>query len=465
MNQHIKQTLFFTIIVLLISQPLLADTFFVNNQTGSDDNDGTTLNTAMSTIQHAVSLCKAGDTISLAKTEVAYRESMELRKQENSAAKPFLIEGNDAVLTGLSLLDSKKWKYVEGDVYFYSFGKAPYGNPFLVMNNKRIKPAASIKKLQPEEHYWDRKTGIYFRCATSKKISDYPLEATTRVSGLILQNASYVICRNLSCEYFSNDGFNIHGDCRGIRLENVIARHNGDDGISIHETGGLVVQHAHLHHNFFGLQDVNASRSSYNGMLIEDNQVGVSMVGGYHSLVDSIVRCNVRAQIDIAGTAPKHLIGSEFNPLCKTIFFAQNVLLQGDGSAVGVKVGNNSQAVFRNCVISNSKVGLIVLKLGECHLTTSLIEKCNIDITSHTKKLFSDYNIFTNGTMQWMNERFQPKQWKDYREKSKHNEHSRIGVAVVSATGKVTIPPKSTARGIGKRVGVTTGIVNGYLED
>ena len=90
-------------------------------------------------------------------------------------------------------------------------------------------------------------------------------------TGFATASASYIVCRNLVCECFANDGFNMHGDCRGIYLENVVARYNGDDGISIHETGGLVVRGAHVHHNTFGLQDVNAARSFYNGVLAEHN--------------------------------------------------------------------------------------------------------------------------------------------------------------------------------------------------
>ena len=36
--------------------------------------------------------------------------------------------------------------------------------------------------------------------------------------------------------YVGNDGFNIHGHRRGIRLENVRAFSNADEGISAHET-------------------------------------------------------------------------------------------------------------------------------------------------------------------------------------------------------------------------------------
>ena len=61
------------------------------------------------------------------------------------------------------------------------------------------------------------------------------LPAKNRVNGVSIP-CSDIIIRNLTIKYAGKDGFNIHRDRRGIRLENVRALSCADEGISAHET-------------------------------------------------------------------------------------------------------------------------------------------------------------------------------------------------------------------------------------
>ncbi len=215
--------------------------------------------------------------------------------------------------------------------------------------------------------------------------------------------------------HFSNDGFNMHGDCRGIYLENAVARYNGDDGISIHESGGLVVRGAHVHHNNYGIQDVNASRSAYNGVLAENNQVGASFHGGFHSLVDCVITGSETDQIDIVADAPKHLIGSEHNPICRATVFAKNVILRGEGNRAGIRVRDGAHAVVENSVITGSLVGVFVHTQGQCHLTTTAIVDCETCVASDSADVFRDYNVYSPGQMKWLGTNYAPEQWHAFR--------------------------------------------------
>ena len=419
--------------------------WYVDNQAGSDNHDGTSQSTAVATISRAISLAGTSDTLELTNTGIPYRESMLFRNLGGRPDRSFAIEGNGAVLSGLKAIDGSKWENVKEDLYVFPLAKTPYGNPFLVSQGKRIPQAKSLALLQTGQHYWDRNGNkIYFQCAVGKQPADYELEATLRVSGFTLTSASYIVCRNLSAEFFSNDGFNIHGDCRGVRLENVIARHNGDDGISIHESGGLIVQHAYVHDNFFGIQDVNASRSVYNGVLAERNQIGVSLVGGYHSLVDCQIRDSIQKEIDIAGSNPGHLIGAEHNPLCRTILFAQNLSLFGKGNLAGLTIRKGATAIIERSVISDSQTGLVVDSTSQCHMTQTAIIDCNTTLESTSQDVYFNYNYYTPGQISWQNTIFQTRQFPDYVATSKEDTNSNVGPLRAAPDGIVELPSTKT---------------------
>ncbi|WP_339730203.1 right-handed parallel beta-helix repeat-containing protein [uncultured Gimesia sp.] len=429
-------------------------TYYVNNQTGNNDNTGLSPDTSVATIAKAIQLSQTSDRIELKNTGIAYREPMLFRQLGGQPDRPFLVEGNGSVLSGLKTIDSSKWETVKENLYVLTLETTPYGNPYLVSQGKRLEQAKGLESIEPEQHFWNRKSNqVYFRCATNKQPTDYQLEATLTTSGFTLGSASYIICRNLICEHFSNDGFNIHGDCRGIRLENVIARHNGDDGISIHESGGLMVQNAYVHDNYYGIQDVNASRSVYNGVLAERNQIGVSLVGGYHSLVDCQIRNSAQKEIDIAGSNPKHLIGAEQNLLCKTILFAQNVSLFGNGNRMGLSVRNGASAIMEQSVISGSETGLFVDRNSHCHLSLSAITGCHEILKSESQNSFFDFNIYGPGQINWLGTEFQPDQWADYLKISQRDQHSKMGTVTVAKDGIVSIPADSSASDMEKKVG------------
>ena len=85
---------------------------------------------------------------------------------------------------------------------------------------------------------------------------------------------SNIIVRNVTAMHAGNDGFNIHGDRHGIRLENVRALSNADEGISVHETTEMKVVRAEVAWNGSaagGVADVNDSITSYRDCIVHDN--------------------------------------------------------------------------------------------------------------------------------------------------------------------------------------------------
>ncbi|NQT53316.1 right-handed parallel beta-helix repeat-containing protein [bacterium] len=411
-------------VLLAVAVAAHGATYHVNNKAGDDAHDGRTAQAAFATIAKATATARTSDSIVLANTGVPYREPIVLRGLGGTVRKPFVIEGNGAVITGLKAIAAKDWQPTPKGTLFFAVTRKPYGFPFLVHEGARLPAARNAESIEPGQFFWGDK-GIHFRPAAGKRLADYALEATLVVSGLEVSGASYVTCRNLASEYHSNDGFNVHGDCRGIVCENIVGRHNGDDGFSVHETIGAVVRNGHFHHNRWGIQDVNASRSVFNGVTCEHNEInGADFVGGYHSLVDCVVRDNGRAQINVHGAAPKHLIGSERNPLCKGILYLSNVVATG-GSA-GLAVSGGASAVAEHCVFAGSEAGVQVRKDSTLHLTTSIVAATKLELDVMGGTCFRDHNLYHPGRFRWMGKVYPPAQWDAFRAAASHDEHSLL---------------------------------------
>jgi len=391
-----------------------ADTWYVNNQAGNDADDGRSAQAAFATIAKAIASARTSDAIVLADTGVAYREPIRLRRLGGTPAQPFVIDGNGATITGLKPAPKEAWQRRADGTLFYPVPKKPYGVPFLVQRRRRLPAAKSAEAVEPGQFFWGE-DGVRFRPEEGKAIGDYALEATLVVSGLEIAGSSYITCRDLVSEFHSNDGFNVHGDCRGIVCENIVGRHNGDDGFSIHEVIGAVVRNGYFHHNRWGIQDVNASRSIFNGVTAEHNEVnGVNFVGGYHSLVDSIVRSNGREQIAITANRPKHLVGSEHNPLCQGLVFLQNVL--AEGGTVGLSVSNGARVTARHCTFVRSDIGVTIHRESTLHLTASIIAECaSRELASASDACFRDHNLYHPGRFCWHDKDFGPDDWDAFR--------------------------------------------------
>jgi len=425
-------------------------TYYVNNRSGNDAHDGLSQENAFATIARAVQAARTSDAISLANTGDAYREPIPLVRLGGTPAQPLVIEGNGATISGLRRLPAEQWTRT-GDVYEIA-GPKPYGFPYLVVDGRRAPPAADPDKLPPGGWTWtedakDRKNGrLRFRPAEGKTPADYQLEAAAEVSGLCIASASYIVVRNLTSECHSNDGFNVHGDCRGIACENIEARLNGDDGFSIHEAIEAVVRNGHFHHNGSGIEDVNLSRSMYSGIRVHDNtRLGVLFIGAFHSAVDAVVYDNPR-NFALSSSETKHLVGGPLSPIGETSVYLQNVVAWGGD--FGVQAAGKCRVMIVNSVFSGSKTGLEVTEDARLHLTKSIVAGCaDLEIRTGSRGFFGDYNVYFPGRFSVGNDTFTPEQWEDFRKAAGHNEHSLLQDPKLS---EAHIPGKESLRQIGK---------------
>jgi hypothetical protein len=104
---------------------------------------------------------------------------------------------------------------------------------------------------------------------------------------------SHIIVKNITARHASNDGFNIHNKWVGIRLENVRAFSNGDEGISAHDDVQMDVVNAEVAWNGStagGIADVNRCTTTYTNCRVHDN-VGAAFYfsGRQHKVSDCVI--------------------------------------------------------------------------------------------------------------------------------------------------------------------------------
>jgi len=429
---------FLTLPFLLAAGTLCAATIHVNNVTGNDTRTGASEAEPVATLRRAVALSKPGDTIRLAATGVPFRESLSFAAgQGGLPGQPLVVEGQGAVLTGLRDLSPAAWQRQSDGTFFQPLRRFGSRNPYLVGRSGRL-PTGRLGALAPGQHCWAT-NGVYFLPEAGRSPADDAFKGTLLSEGVSVQNASYITIRNLTCEYFSNDGFNAHNECRGLLFENIVSRHNGDDGFSIHEDVGAVVRHGHFHDNNFGIQDINASQSIFNDVLVESNRLaGVHLIGGLRSLVDARVRHNGGPQVWICSGSAAQLGFAENNPLSRGICFIKNCVIE-DGHW-GLKVGPGGTAVISQSVISGCVTGLQADAGSRLHMIRTVINgsaDVELAVQEKTEAVLSG-NLYHPGRIRWGSAVFGPEAWSAYQKASGQDATSSVALPLFDSQGLLT---------------------------
>lgn len=420
-----------------------ADTVYVDNHKGDDRNSGLVPTQPVATFKRAVTLLKPGTTLHLVNTGKSYREMLSLHNISGTPARPVVIEGNGAVLSGLTDLDPARWQPGEAGLWKIRVHKMPSNcAPFLFVAGRRLSPAAVSGTIAPMQFRWDGESFL-FRPESGKTPKDYQLSASVIDSGVALMNSSYIVCRNLVSEYHANDGYNVHGNCQGLLFSQIESRFNGDDGFSVHEDVGVTVTDARFHNNMYGIQDINASRSNYYGVSITDNQVGVNFLGGLHSLVDCRITGNRTNAVLLSRGQPgidqgKDESGAFYNgmTLIKNCYIA--------GGKESITITRRAQAMVLNTVITGCENGILVLPDAGLELRNSIIADCGGYELAVGGKLTADLNLYAVGKLKFGNRKFTgPADWAEYQKASGQERQSRIFRPELTADGKMTDRPAS----------------------
>jgi len=345
---------------------------------GDDANDGRSAATAFRTLARATKELRPGDTLSLAAGAV-FHEALVL-VSSGTATAPIVIRGNGAVVSGKHPIDPEKWEAKGEDLWFQPSDRC-WGalRPRVYIGEEMICPVCvrpdeiDPQTLKPRTAIWQTK-GVFFRAEPGKAPRDYALlggagRTKAEHSGVIIDGKDYVTVDDLTAEGFPNDGFNVHGTCRGILFRNIVARNNGDDGFSIHEDVMATVIGLHSHHNDYGIQDVGVSQTIVSGAVLEENRLaGFDVYGGVRILRDAVVRGNGRFQLGVRPTLEKGK--PSVSPMGSTTAYFENVRVEGgDGEPLRVEGGVTVTA--KDCSFAKTAKGPVFAG-GRVHL-----EKCS----------------------------------------------------------------------------------------
>jgi hypothetical protein len=210
-----------------------------------------------------------------------------------------------------TVLDPKKFEYSHSKI-----GAKRYRNlketVKLVVDGT---PANNVvAKDSLKENSWCSSDGkIHYRPKNGMDPAQQKIEAMVRGNCFALGgNSSFITIRNVTVQHPYNDGVNIHGRIKGIKIENIKAFQCGDEGVSAHDTTEVSLDTAVIKECDNGIMHVNDCRTITRNAYISD--------------------CRA--------------IGIGFQPNAKGEHLAENIVLKNNGfTSWGNPV---AKAVFRN---------------------------------------------------------------------------------------------------------------------
>jgi len=189
------------------------------------------------TIARALRLAVKGDRVILANTGVPYRESITLQgaKHSGSPDRPWIIEGNGAILEGADPVIDDAWESYRGDVFRFRPDHLAYHQLFyngVPLNRRTVSNAqGELPELEPLE--WSLSNSyLYFRVEHDRLPHNYRLTHSARRVGITLYDVRNVVVRNLIVQGFYLDGINCHDNVYATLVE-LNCRGNGRSGISV----------------------------------------------------------------------------------------------------------------------------------------------------------------------------------------------------------------------------------------
>ncbi len=258
-------------------------------------------------LQSAVDAAKPGDVISTVPGSGPYREGIRI-KQSGEPEKPITLEGNGEVIDlgvdisqgpwsqekGLWVLESprippKTWGMNQRATAFYK------GKP-ITFHDKADLPQPDYSVSLDEEGR------LHFRFPEemAPPFSGLMLPVKPTLSAVALVNASYWHIRGLHVLYAGNDGFNYHGEGKGIETTNCSALFCGDEGSSAHYKMEVTTRDSLFAFNGSGtggVADVHESVTSYSNCISAYNRsYGYTLKNASGTLTNSLSAANGRPE-------------------------------------------------------------------------------------------------------------------------------------------------------------------------
>ena len=292
----------------MASWPCHAREIYLNVQSGADTNPGTA-KAPLATAQRAVALAQSGDVIHLGPEGAVIRQEIVLTNKDG-----LTIEGHGCTLTGADPLPQDNWEPVGPNLARRRMPQPPMQRHLLIVAGKanRMGRSPTVRppfpepgQLQPGQFCWEDipdaawKDGKRPKDAKGKPVVSKEgwlyvcgpragMEWSVRVAGVRTSaRGRDLTIRNLNCRHALNDGFNIHGDWRGLRCTNITGYENFDEGFSAHEACECWIDDGRFWGNDNAVADVNLAETFYRRCEFRDSvSTEVLFHGGKHSLDD-----------------------------------------------------------------------------------------------------------------------------------------------------------------------------------
>lgn len=277
---------------LLLAAAASGREIYVDAVAGSDSADGSA-GAPLRSGQRAVDVASPGDVIHLGPAKGLIRQQIGLRDKEG-----LTIRGHGCTLTGADPLPADGWEPVSPGLVRRRMPRTLMDRHLLIVGGRAqrmgrspsVRPAfPAPEKLRPGEFAWvdiDKQHGWLYVAGAHDN-----LEWSVRMAGIATMGRNRdITIEDLNCRHALNDGFNIHGDCRGLRCRRVTGYENFDEGFSAHDTCTCWIEAGRFWGNDNAVADVNQADTFYTRCEFRDSvSTEVLFSGGKHGLTDCTI--------------------------------------------------------------------------------------------------------------------------------------------------------------------------------
>jgi hypothetical protein len=395
---------------------------YVNPQAGSDSADGLCAAVGdksgpVKTIDRAMALAKAGDTVFLGGFTFKGKGEYVLVDKSGEPGKPIIIDGQGATIDGAIPIDPNEWVQAGPGLYkteaiYKKWMKIFKGNDawlcrfFFVFDGKFNRMNISCKApafpykdpnaLEPGEWSFQAKdTCFYIKTDPSKKLADCNVAVPNLVSGVqIYGSISHIVFRNIKATHVDNDGFALttvdpNASISDIVYENICSMECGDDGFSAHGNCDVKVNGFYAENCSTGIA---SQGNSTNSRIVTKNIHGVDIYfgSGRHVITDSFLDCSGHLAPIIATVWPNEYGYKECSLTLNNVFIKGNktgshtIKIDGKGAIIDC----NHVSVYGLAFVAS---GPSSLKLHNCLIGGGSTSSISLDPDA---KLDADTNIY-----------------------------------------------------------------------
>jgi hypothetical protein len=360
-------------------------TIYVDNVKGSDRNDGSK-DKPVASIEKGLTLLKKSDSMDVANTGKPYQRPYPGERGRGLSIphggtfeQPMIINGNGAVLTGLSVIPVDKWKEEAPGVYSLPFW--PMSNMYKGYKQQNYwlpgtqvwwvdgQAAPNCKDREeldktPGGFWWNKSAqSVLFKLPEGKKLDDLRVELPANYGFYI--TGDHTVVKDFYFIHSWNDGFDAAGNPRHSVYKNCVAIDNCGQGFSCHDTSDVYYEDCiAIRCASSGSCDVNWCATRYDRCIFVNN----TFEAGIYT-TDTTTHFYTNCLI--AGNEP-------FEQLWQNNYSAQvysNCVIVGTGPDKDILRLQNGMAAFKNCTIMN---GRSVARLGSALSSTLTMENCLI---------------------------------------------------------------------------------------